>query len=678
MYRILDCIAYEHQFGLLSLAVVSCVIGAQLTVLLTRRMLKAAHSQRIMLLILVSIIGGATIWSTHFIAMLAYEPGVKHGYEPVMTLVSLAVAVLGLLVTNALAVFSFGWAQAFGAGTAFGLTVSTMHYVGMSAYQLPGHLVWEPMRVLASVGAGAALGSLAYHRMVRPKTRFCWIGATILMILTICAMHFTGMSAFTIQLESSVFVPDPFISEWWFGVGVVSVTGLLYLLGFFSFRFDLDSNWRLQFAQMHDPLTGLPNRTHLFQQLEDEALKLDVDRQRALGVLMLDVEGFKEINGLYGRAVGDSVLQVVANRLSEAGREGEWVARAGSDEFVVLTTSFETDEDLQDLGNRLRNRLYDPIEVQGAELPVRIKVGIASTLTDGREPEGLLRKAEVALNHAKLSPGVNQLVFREELEQRERERGEMITDLRRALENNEFALVYQRQNALDTLDLVGFEVLIRWDHATKGRIPPNAFIPLAEETGLIRDIGQWVLRTACQEAASWPRNYGIAVNVAPQQLLQASFVDQVALTLEQTGLDPSRLELEVTEATVIDDIDFTRATMTRLKRLGVRIAMDDFGTGYSSLATLRAFPFDQIKIDRSFIKDVHENRQNAAIVRSTLLLGEALDIPVLAEGAETSAEIEFLQAEKCDFVQGYYFGRPMSRDEMRDLVFGTAVQSRSA
>lgn len=244
----------------------------------------------------------------------------------------------------------------------------------------------------------------------------------------------------------------------------------------------------------------------------------------------------------------------------------------------------------------------------------------------------------------------------------------LVQDLRHALERREFELYYQLQNDLVTLDPIGFEALIRWNHPDRGIVSPAEFIPIAEETGLIRDIGLRVMHTACNEAASWADHLSIAVNVAPQQLLQPSFVENVSDILIESGLSPHRLEIEITEASIIDDQAHTLTIMERLKSMGVRIAMDDFGTGYSSLSTLQAFPFDKIKIDRSFVQGVHENPQRAAIVRSTLILGQALNTPILAEGVEDQNELDFLRRENCTSVQGFYFGRPMPCAAVRDLL----------
>ena len=308
---------------------------------------------------------------------------------------------------------------------------------------------------------------------------------------------------------------------------------------------------------------------------------------------------------------------------------------------------------------RLRAQIMEPVVHDGASLLVGASVGIATTFEDGLDVEQLIYKADVAMYRAKGLSDSKICRFNVEMDQQSRDRLQLVSDLRQALARDEFHLVYQVQNDLRTLEPVGFEVLLRWDHPERGRVSPAEFIPIAEETGLIRDIGLWVLRTACLEAAQWTQPLSIAVNVAPQQLVQPSFIEHVSDILFESGLQPERLELEVTEASIIDDQVNTLKVMHRLKAMGIRIAMDDFGTGYSSLATLQAFPFDKIKIDRNFVQDVHENEQSAAIVRSTLLLGAALKIPVLAEGVEVKEELSFLQDENCTSVQGFYFGKPM-------------------
>lgn len=668
MVRIYEGIAHHHQHGVLMFAVLSCVVGSTIFVLLTRRMTVSGQRQQVMQLALASIIGGATIWSTHFLAMLAYDPGVRHVYDPVLTLASLAIAALGLVLSNVALAYWHGPFRVIAAGSLFGITVSTMHYTGMSAVILPGELIWELERVTASLVAGVVLGIVSYHRILHPYTRFCRAGAIFGIILTICAMHFTGMSAFTIELDSSIPVPAKQISDFHFAVFVTSVSAVLYLVGFFSFGIETENIGKLRQAALHDPLTGLANRLKLRTVLSKLANTLETDRTARVAVLSIDLDNFKHANDMYGHAAGDQILEVVAQRLRFALTKAEFVARTGGDEFVVVKWDFRRVEQVVSLAKRLHAQIIEPIAVGEGSVLIGSSIGIATSIHDGNDVEELLKKSDLAMYHAKSQPDCQVVLFDEELAQASREKTTMIADLKEALQHDQFELHYQMQNAMQTLSPTGFEVLIRWRHPTKGLVRPDLFIPLAEETGLIRPIGQWVLETACKEAASWSSPYSIAVNVAPQQLVQPSFVEQVAMTLDKTGLAPERLELEITEAGMIDDPENTLRVMTELKSMGVRIAMDDFGTGYSSLATLQAFPFDKIKIDRSFVSEVHSSNHRAAIVRSTILLGKAFQIPVLAEGVEDAEELEFLRSEDCDAVQGFYFGRPMTLQQLHEMV----------
>ena len=681
MYRVLECITQEHEYGLLSLAVLICVTGSCLTVLLSRRMIRANGRRRAFQLALTSIIGGTTIWSTHFIAMLAYEPGHDHGYEPVNTAVSLGVAIMGLMIANMILSCNRLTYRAPLGGMVFGLAVSAMHYLGMSAYLLPGHILWEMDRVLASVGLGALLGALSYHRVVHPYTRYCWLGGVFFMIATICAMHFTGMSAVTIWLDSSVPVPPEVISDARLGMLVMGVASVLFMVGFasFSIEINLESETRgqLKHAALHDPLTGLPNRMQLSKKMVELSNRLETDETEKVAVLTIDLNLFKQVNDLYGHTVGDTVLTTVATRLAQALEEDEFIARTGGDEFVALKRNFRRNDQVIAFAERLHGLIVEPVDTATVSTSVGASIGIATTVEDGRDLEELLHKSDLAMYRAKSEPECHICLFNSEIDQQSHDRLLLVNDLRGALEGDQFELVYQLQNSIASLEPTGFEVLLRWNHPTRGRVSPAEFIPIAEETGLIRDIGLWVLRQACFEAAQWSTPYSVAVNVAPQQLVQPSFVEHVADILMESRLKPERLELEITEASIIDDQEHTLRVMHRLKEMGIRIAMDDFGTGYSSLATLQAFPFDKIKIDRSFVQDVHNSEQRAAIVRSTLLLGAALNIPVLAEGVEIEDELEFLRMEKCNSVQGFYFGYPLSHEELQKIVHADAKREAS-
>jgi diguanylate cyclase (GGDEF)-like protein len=618
------------------------------------------------------MMAGATIWSTHFISMLAYDPGYDHAYEPVSTALSLVVAVLGMLAANGVLAYAPRKSFAILSGTFFGLTVSAMHYLGMMAYQVPGQIIWTTGPLVTSVVLGVTLGMVAYHRIIRPFTRYCWLGGTIFMVLAICGMHFTGMSAIEIQLNPLITVPPKAISNTTLGFAVLSVMAIILLLGFGSLSIanNLEHETRMQLKHVarHDPLTGLPNRFGLTQKYADLAKLIEGDPTAKVAVLTIDLNLFKEVNDLYGHAAGDTVLIAVAERLQGALEVGEFVARSGGDEFIALKTEFRRIDEITAFAERLNAVICEPIIFGDVSTSVGAAIGIATSVDDGRNLEELQHKSDIAMYRAKAEPEFNICIYNAEMDKQSQDKLLTIQQLRTAIENDEFELAYQLQNDVNSLQPIGFEALLRWNNPTLGRVSPGEFIPIAEETGLIRDIGLWVLRTACHEAMNWPDQYGIAVNVAPQQLVQPSFLEHVSDILMESRLPPERLELEITEASIIDDQAHTLKIMHKLKAMGIRIAMDDFGTGYSSLATLQAFPFDKIKIDRSFIHDVHCNEQSAAIVRSTLLLGAALNIPVLAEGVEYEGELAFLRTEKCTSVQGYYFGKPMDLKQVKEMI----------
>lgn len=675
MYRIIDCIAQQHDYWLLAVATLVCIAGSLLTVLTLRRAITATGARKRAQLMLSSLVTGATIWTTHFISMLAYDPGVDHGYEPYLTAMSLGIAVVGALAANLIFAYGAHRNRHVGAGACFGLSVSIMHYIGMSAYQLPGDIIWRPGAVMTSLLLCVAIGIAAYHRMLHPVTRYCWLGGATLMVLAICAMHFTGMSAFEIHLDSRVIVPPQVFSDAVLGIFIFSVVMLILFIGFSAISIETNLEReavdRLKYTVTHDHLTGLPNRLDLKQRVDDLSIALDHDPTKNVAVVSVDLDLFKEINDIHGHEVGDMVLMAVASRLRNVIGANEFISRVGGDEFIALKTDLSDAGDAMTFATAIRDCILPPIRIDTCTVVISVSLGIATSDNDGLDMDGLLRKSELAMFRAKEDPDINICQYDAEMDQKVREKMRMINDLRLALDGDQFQIVYQLQNETGTREPIGCEALLRWHHPDHGIISPAVFIPLAEETGLINDIGRWVLRTACIEAASWAKPWSVAVNVAPQQIAQPTFIDDLNAALRDSKLPPQRLELEVTEASVINDQAYALKVLKEVKKIGVRIAMDDFGTGYSSLATLQTFPFDKIKIDRSFVTDLHKNHQRAAIVRSTLSLGEALDIPVLAEGVETEDELTYLAEQGCRFVQGFYFGKPLHVDVIRRL---TAVQ----
>jgi len=410
----------------------------------------------------------------------------------------------------------------------------------------------------------------------------------------------------------------------------------------------------------HDSLTGLPNRAR-FNQLFDAALAAAEAGDDNLAVIAIDLDRFKEVNDSYGHAAGDEVLRQLAARLTSGLKDGEVVARLGGDEFAAIKP-FTGMEGLRDFLKRIEDAVFSRVSYQDVAFNTGGSIGVAIYPEDGADRSKLLNNADLAMYRAKAEFDRRICYYEREMDEHARQRRAMAHDLWRALEEDGFDLVYQVQRSVATNQVTGYEVLLRWDRPGHGPVSPTDFIPVAEETGAIGAIGNWVLRTACLEAASWPEPYKIAVNVSGVQLAQLELVDMVRMVLFQSGLAPERLELEVTETAIIADKKRALHVLNQVKALGVSIAIDDFGTGYSSLDTLRSFPFDKIKLDRSFMTEVETNEQSKAIVRAILALGRSLSVPVLAEGVETLAQLDVLRDEGCNEAQGFLLGRPGNID----------------
>jgi diguanylate cyclase (GGDEF)-like protein len=406
----------------------------------------------------------------------------------------------------------------------------------------------------------------------------------------------------------------------------------------------------------HDPLTGLPNRIR-FDQLLSAELEALGDSDAKLAIVALDLDRFKDVNDGYGHAAGDYLLQQLAVRFGALLKDGEMVARLGGDEFTAIK-SFSSMHALRDFLARIEEAVSARIPYGGNVLAVGGSIGVAIAPDDGLDSSKLLNNADLALYRAKAEPDQRVCYYEHEMDEAARQRRAMAKDLWHAAEAGDFHLAFQVQKSVTTDVVTGYEVLLRWERPGHGTVPPSEFIPVAEECGAINAIGAWVLHNACREAASWPEPHKIAVNVSGLQLAQLELVDLVKMVLDESGLAPSRLELEVTETAIISDRKRALTVLNAIKALGVSIAIDDFGTGYSSLDTLRSFPFDKIKLDRSFMVEVERDDQAKAIVRAILALGKSLSIPVLAEGVETAEQMDVLRAEGCTEAQGFLLGRP--------------------
>jgi len=422
---------------------------------------------------------------------------------------------------------------------------------------------------------------------------------------------------------------------------------------------------RIAHIAHHDSLTGLHNRA-AFSDYLATTIDETVRAGGTFAILCLDLDRFKEVNDLYGHLVGDALLREVARRLQAVAAD-IFLARVGGDEFILIIVGDAQAAVVGELALQLRAALSGDIEIAGRQLRIGLSIGIASCPVDGTDPATLLANADVALYRAKAEGRDAIRFFEADMAAQLRDRRELQHDLQSALANNELRLDYQPLARIDG-EIVGFEALVRWHHPSRGVVAPGIFIPLTEENGLIVAMGEWILRTACREAASWPNQLQISINLSPVQFRNDDIVRLVHGTLIETGLDAGRLELEITEGVLIDDFSRAVSILRRLKSLGVRIALDDFGTGYSSMSYLQAFPFDMIKIDRSFISNLERSPQSKALLRGVIGLARGLELPVTAEGVETRTQLDVLTRAGCDLVQGFLIGRPASIDGYAEIV----------
>jgi diguanylate cyclase (GGDEF)-like protein len=423
---------------------------------------------------------------------------------------------------------------------------------------------------------------------------------------------------------------------------------------------------KISYMARHDSLTDLPNRLLFHEQLEQALAR--TARAGALAVLCLDVDHFKGVNDTLGHPVGDLFLKAVAARVRECIRGSDTVARLGGDEFAIVQTGGSQPTDATALAARLIDAVAAPFELDGHQVIAGMSIGIAISPDDGTEPFQLLKNADMALYRAKADGRGVYRFFEPEMDARMQARRALELDLRKAVVQGDFELHYQPIVDIRTRQIRGFEALVRWRHPERGMVPPLDFIPLAEETGLVVPLGEWVLRQACEEAAGWPDHVNVSVNLSPVQFKSKNLVATVMMALSAAGLPPCRLELEITESVLLQESEATLAMLHQLRSFGVKISMDDFGTGYSSLGYLRKFPFDKIKIDRSFIRGMSEEGQSLAIVRAVAAMGSSLGIVTTAEGVETSEQFERLKAEGCTEAQGYFISPPRPAAELRGLL----------
>ena len=444
--------------------------------------------------------------------------------------------------------------------------------------------------------------------------------------------------------------------------------GLIYYLVYREITVRRQTEEKLRIVATHDALTALPNRTLLHERLS-HALAKAQRHGRQLAVLLIDLDRFKHVNDTLGHEAGDTLLQVAARRFYDCLRETDTMARQGGDEFVVLMDELSDREPITRVSQRILDAMFQPFVIDGQEIHLTASVGISVYPDDGRT---LLRNAEIALYRAKGKGRNNYQFYSAQIDNFSRERLALESGLRRVLERDELRLHYQPKVDLAAGHICGMEALLRWQHPQMGLVAPDQFIPIAEESGLIRPIGAWVLKTACMQNRAWQRQgmrrFPVAVNLSPLQFADETLLDDIKSALAESGLEASDLELEITESMLMDDPEQAIDMLRRLKGLGIHVAIDDFGTGYSSLAYLKRFPIDSVKVDRSFVEDIPQDVDSMAIAQAVIAMAHSLRLKVVAEGVENEAQLSFLRSEGCDEIQGHYFSEARAATEIPGIM----------
>ena len=624
---------------------------------------------------------GIGIWSMHFIGMLAMSMSIQLHYNVAVTLLSLLVAILTswgairIAAVGRLSVRRLG----FGA-LVMGGGIAAMHYLGMAAIDITPAIHYRPVWVGASIlfgilASGLALGltfRLRGNHSAHPLSR---LGGAVLMGLGISGTHYLGMAA-------AHFVPGAasrgglVLDSFWCAATIALAAGGVLACTLISDLYTTELaararahagrlrqiNAQLRHQALHDALTGLPNRTAFLERLGTALM----DARTGLGpfaVLALDLDRFKLINDSLGHSVGDELLREVARRLRTAVRSGDTVARMSGDEFLVLARQVRSRAEAGQIAESIIEALSKPLRLDSLEVLVSTSIGISLHPGDADAQETLLAHADEAMYSAKRRGGRTWQCFAADMNGFTQERLRLESDLHRALERGQLELHYQPRVDVVSGRVSSVEALLRWRHPERGYIPPLAFIPIAEETGLILPIGAWVLQEACRQARRW-QNDGlplrVAVNLSALQFRESGLLHTIATALDAQQLPPMLLELEITESAVMTDAQSSVAILEQLSRMGVVVSVDDFGTGYSNMSYLRRFPIDRLKIDASFVREMNDDPQTGVIVHAIISLAHSLHMKVIAEGVETPLQLARLAALGCDQYQGYLFGRPAS------------------
>ncbi len=641
------------------------------------------------------LIGGAVamgigIWSMHFVGMLAFRLPIDLGYDPWITFLSLliAVAVSGF----ALWIVSrpeLPLRRLFNSALAMGLGIAAMHYTGMAAMLMNPGIRYDPWWFAASIfiavaASGAALWIAFRLRKNTPHVKFARAGAAVVMGIAIVGMHYSGMAAANFPDGSICLAVRDGVSPGWLSILIIVVTLAVLTIALLTSLLDArlesrtaklarslaEANEELTHLVLHDNLTKLPNRTLLEDRL-NQAIHKASREQGHFALMFCDLDGFKAINDSLGHHIGDLLLVEVAQRICSVMRAQDTVARLGGDEFVMLVELKEPN-DAMAIAEKLVNIVNETFHVQKHELRVSASIGIAIYPEDGSNRHDLVINADAAMYHTKRAGRNGYHFFEASMNVNAHNQLQWLQDLRLALERKEFILHYQPKYNSPDGPVLGAEALLRWQHPTHGLVGPDEFIGLAERSGLIVPIGEWVLNEACRQMREWfdlgHTDWTIAVNLSALQFAHADLIDLVKNTLTRHNLPARCLTLEVTESTAMHDAENSLKTLQQISDLGVDISIDDFGTGYSSLLYLKRLPANELKIDRGFVRDLADGNDDAAIIAAIVALGRTLNLRIVAEGVETTKQQDFLTSVGCDALQGYLMGRPMTPEKFLEAT----------
>ncbi len=641
---------------------------------------------------------GVGTWSTHFIGMLAFVLPIELGYDVPLVLLSLLIAIgfsgfaLWLATQPRLPALQLSLGAVL-----LGLGISAMHYTGMAAMRMQPGIQYTPwlfvLSLVIAIAASAAALRIAFHlRQQRPRVYLLRASAALLLGLAVIGMHYTGMAAANFADGSFCgALPQGLSSD---GLDRMVLVTSLSILGIALFSCILDShletrtavladslteaNLELTHLALHDNLTGLPNRALLTERI-DQAMKRATESGGCFALMFMDLDGFKPVNDAFGHHTGDLLLRQVALRLRNSLHRRDTLARVGGDEFVLLV-ELQNPEDALTVARRQVNEVGNPFNIGEHQLQISLSIGICMYPGNGSTQHELLINADAAMYHTKAAGKNGYSFFDASMNSNARNQLQMSQDLHKAIKHRQFCIYYQPKFDAMTGLPVGAEALLRWNHPEQGILGPDLFISMAEKTGLIIQIGEWVLDEACRQMREWYTqgysHWRIAVNLSALQFCHSGLVTAVADTLARHQLPANCLTLEITETTAMHDADASLAVLRRLSEMGVDLSIDDFGTGYSSLMYLKRLPANEIKIDRGFVRDLEHDTDDAAIVSAIVAVGQALNLRIVAEGVETAVQQRFLTHLGCHSLQGFLLGYPLPAQQFLEEI--RAAEAKAA